>query len=38
VATGDFQGSAPRVKILLQEGGTPLISTAMALRQTESSK
>jgi general secretion pathway protein K len=36
VAAGDFQGSPPRVKILWQERGTPLTSTAAALRRTDS--
>jgi hypothetical protein len=38
VAAGDFQGRAPRVKILWQERGTPLTSTAVALRRTESDR
>jgi general secretion pathway protein K len=36
VAAGDFQSTSPRVKILWQERGTPLTSTAVALRRTES--
>ena len=36
VATGDFQGGVPRVKILWQDRGIPLASTAVALRQTKS--
>jgi general secretion pathway protein K len=38
VAAGDFQTSSPRVKILWQERGTPLTSTAVALRRIEPSK
>jgi hypothetical protein len=35
VAEGDFQGTSPRVKILWQERGTPVTSSAAALRRIE---
>lgn len=38
VAVGDFRSTSPRVKILWQERGTPLTSTAMALRRVEFSR